>query len=151
MDSLNLVARLKNISHKDCRRHNLPPQHLPFFSLQKQRSTCKSFMRSPNEVWITKKFVKNVKSTGRAIELRKQISKSTQDGFICGISLQTSSSSVGIFFQFSSTLEHIGWAVTWLTLEGEGLLGFTVVVIKLSIISINSFIYLQLREGGGGQ
>ena len=31
------------------------------------------------------------------------------------------------------------------------MLGFTVVVIKLSIISINSFIYLQLSgEGGGG-
>ena len=85
MNSLNLVARLKNISHMDCRRHNLPRQLLPSFFLQKQRS--KSFIRSPNEVWITEKFVKTVKSTGRAMELRTQISKSTQDGFICGISI----------------------------------------------------------------
>lgn len=84
MNSLNLVARLKNISHMDCRRHNLP-RHLPSFFLQKQRS--KSFMRSPNEVWITEKFAKTVKSTGRAMELRTQISKSTQDGFIYGISI----------------------------------------------------------------
>ena len=85
MNSLNLVARLKNISHMDCRRHNLPRQPLPSFFLRKQRS--KSFMRSPNEVLITEKFVKNVKRTRRAVELRTQISKGTQDGLICGISV----------------------------------------------------------------
>ena len=85
MNSLNLVARLKNISHMDCRRHNLLRQHLPSFFLQKQRS--KSFIRGPNEVWVTEKAVKNVKRTRRAIELRTQISKETQVGFNCGISV----------------------------------------------------------------
>ena len=75
MNSLNLVARLKNILHRDCRHHNLLRQHLPSFFLQKQRS--KSLIRSPNKVWVTEKFVKNVKRIRRAIELRNQINKGT--------------------------------------------------------------------------